>query len=45
MWKIAMEPGQQGPRHIFDQEQIWHVLNGEVNFAVGEQTIRLQAGT
>ncbi|HVT66564.1 MAG TPA: cupin domain-containing protein [Trebonia sp.] len=44
MWKIAMEAGQQGPRHVFDREQVWHVLAGEVDFTVGGDTVRLSAG-
>ena len=44
LWKIAMQPGQRGPRHVLDREQIWHVLNGEVDFAVGEETAHLHAG-
>jgi quercetin dioxygenase-like cupin family protein len=43
-WKVAMEPGQQGPRHVFDLEQVWHVLSGEVDFSVGGETLRLRAG-
>jgi quercetin dioxygenase-like cupin family protein len=44
VWKIAMQPGQQGPRHIFDREQVWHVLSGEADFAIGDEVVHLGAG-
>jgi quercetin dioxygenase-like cupin family protein len=44
VWRIAMRPGQRGPRHVFDGEQVWHVLSGEVDFTVGDETYRLSAG-
>lgn len=44
VWKIAMRPGQRGPRHIFDREQVWHVLSGEADFTTGGETHRLGAG-
>lgn len=44
MWKIAMEVGQQGPLHVIDGEQVWHVLSGDVDFAVGDETVHLHAG-
>ena len=28
-WRIVMHPGQQGPRHVFNREQVWHVLSGD----------------
>ncbi len=44
VWRVEMRPGQRGPRHVVDSEQIWHVLAGEADVAVGDRTIRLQAG-
>ncbi|MFJ9317779.1 cupin domain-containing protein [Pimelobacter simplex] len=29
VWRVAMTAGQQGPRHLFDVEQVWVVLAGE----------------
>lgn len=34
MWLVDMRTGQQGPSHVFDVEQIWHVLQGQVELAV-----------
>jgi quercetin dioxygenase-like cupin family protein len=34
MWLVEMKAGQKGPLHIFDVEQIWHVLQGQVEIAV-----------
>ena len=31
LWTVAMRAGQRGPRHAFDSEQIWHVLDGELD--------------
>jgi quercetin dioxygenase-like cupin family protein len=28
MWKVTMTPGQRGPVHTFDTEQVWTVLGG-----------------
>ena len=44
VWKIRMEPGQQGPRHVFDCEQVWHLVSGDMDFAVGGETVHLHAG-
>jgi quercetin dioxygenase-like cupin family protein len=44
LWRVTMEAGQQGPRHVFDGEQIWHVLTGDVDFGVGDETVHLRAG-
>lgn len=43
-WQIAMEPGQQGPLHAFDREQIWYVLEGEADFRLDDNVVRLQTG-
>ena len=34
MWLVDMRADQQGPLHVFDVEQIWHVLQGQVDIAV-----------
>jgi quercetin dioxygenase-like cupin family protein len=44
VWRIEMRRGQQGPRHVFDREQVWHLVSGEADFAVGDETLRLRAG-
>lgn len=43
-WKIAMRAGQQGPRHLVDREQVWHLLSGAADVAVGPGTVRILAG-
>lgn len=53
MWLVDMRAGQQGPLHVFDIEQIWHVLQGQVDIAVDAEqavlgpgdTLVLAAGT
>jgi quercetin dioxygenase-like cupin family protein len=44
VWRVHMQAGQQGPWHVFDSEQVWHVLAGELDVALGGQTTRLRAG-
>lgn len=39
-----MAAGAQGPRHVFDSEQLWTVLEGRVSVAVDDQTVELAAG-
>jgi quercetin dioxygenase-like cupin family protein len=52
LWRTSMEPGQRGPLHSFDVEQIWTVLAGtprivvegrEYLLSVGD-TLRISAG-
>jgi quercetin dioxygenase-like cupin family protein len=44
MWRVEMTAGAQGPRHAFDSEQLWTVLEGQVSVAVDDQTVDLAAG-
>lgn len=44
MWQVDMTAGAQGPRHVFDSEQLWTVIEGEVSVAVGGETSQLAAG-
>jgi quercetin dioxygenase-like cupin family protein len=44
LWKIAMRPGQRGPLHVFDSEQIWHVVAGEADFEIDGEVHRARAG-
>jgi quercetin dioxygenase-like cupin family protein len=44
MWRVEMTAGAQGPRHVFDSEQLWTVLDGHVSVAVDDQTVELAAG-
>ncbi len=44
LWQVDMRAGQRGPEHVFDSEQVWHVQQGEVQFAVDGQAGDLAAG-
>ncbi|MCM3882545.1 cupin domain-containing protein [Frankia sp. R82] len=44
MWRVEMRPGQRGPRHIFDSEQVWHVLDGQVEISAGGDLLTLGPG-
>jgi len=44
VWKVHMFAGQQGPRHVFNSEQVWHILNGDVEITVDDESIRLGPG-
>ena len=44
MWLVEMRAGQQGPPHVFTSEQIWHLVEGEAEVAVGAEQLRLGPG-
>lgn len=44
MWTVHMRAGQQGPLHVFDSEQVWCVLDGEVEISVDDQSMCLEPG-
>lgn len=44
MWRTVMRPGQQGPRHSFDVEQVWHVLTGTARVVTADESLTLSAG-
>jgi quercetin dioxygenase-like cupin family protein len=44
MWLVEMRAGQQGPRHVFDTEQIWHLLGGEAEIMVDGAPVVLGPG-
>lgn len=44
MWRVEMRAGQQGPRHVFDAEQIWHLVGGEAEVAVDATQVVLGPG-
>jgi quercetin dioxygenase-like cupin family protein len=35
VWRVEMRPGQAGPLHGIDAEQVWTVLDGGADFEVG----------
>jgi quercetin dioxygenase-like cupin family protein len=44
LWKVNMRAGQEGPRHVFDGEQVWHVVDGEINVTVDDESTQLRRG-
>jgi quercetin dioxygenase-like cupin family protein len=44
MWRVEMAAGQSGPVHVFDSEQVWHLLAGEARFEVDGAAVPLAAG-
>jgi quercetin dioxygenase-like cupin family protein len=44
LWQVDMRAGQRGPEHVFDSEQVWHVLDGTARIAVDGQPADLAAG-
>jgi quercetin dioxygenase-like cupin family protein len=44
LWTVEMVAGQQGPEHVFDSEQAWTVLAGEVSIEVDGVTQPMVAG-
>jgi quercetin dioxygenase-like cupin family protein len=44
MWLVEMRAGQQGPTHVFDTEQIWHLIEGEVEVTVNGRKLVLGSG-
>jgi quercetin dioxygenase-like cupin family protein len=44
MWQVEMQAGQQGPPHVFATEQVWTVVEGAMEVAVGDEHLDLQAG-
>ena len=44
MWRVEMRAGQQGPPHVFDTEQIWHLLTGQAQVSIGTEQLVLSPG-
>lgn len=44
VWRATMRPGQSGPLHTFDVEQVWHVLEGAATIVVDTESIDLSVG-
>lgn len=44
MWQVEMAAGAQGPRHVFDSEQVWTVLEGQLAAVVTGEESELRAG-
>jgi quercetin dioxygenase-like cupin family protein len=44
LWLAEMRSGQQGPLHVFDTEQVWHLLGGAAEITVGGAPVKLEPG-
>lgn len=44
MWQVEMAAGAQGPPHVFDSEQVWTVLEGQLAAVVAGEGSELRAG-
>jgi quercetin dioxygenase-like cupin family protein len=44
LWQVEMEAGITGPLHVFDREQLWTVLHGELTITVGDTATDVTAG-
>jgi quercetin dioxygenase-like cupin family protein len=44
MWQVDMIQGGSGPLHVFDSEQIWTVLDGELSVTIAGETETLGSG-
>jgi quercetin dioxygenase-like cupin family protein len=44
MWEVAMTAGARGPLHVFDSEQIWTVLDGELSVAIAGRSEDIHCG-
>jgi quercetin dioxygenase-like cupin family protein len=44
MWEVDMAENASGPLHVFDSEQIWTVLDGELSVVIAGQTEELGRG-
>lgn len=44
VWTVEMKPGQAGPEHLFEAEQIWTIQRGAALVDLGERTFRLTVG-
>ncbi|GAA4457654.1 cupin domain-containing protein [Phytohabitans houttuyneae] len=44
VWRVDMRPGQSGPLHAIDTEQVWTVLGGAAVIEVGDQAHTVEPG-
>jgi quercetin dioxygenase-like cupin family protein len=43
VWEVTMRPGQRGPVHTVDREQVWLVLDGVAEIVEGDDAVRSRA--
>lgn len=44
VWRVDMSPGQSGPLHAWDTEQVWTVLDGSAAFELDGEVLTVAAG-
>src|SRR5438445_2834749 len=44
MWRVTMDPGQRGPEHSFDTEQVWTVIDGQMEALSDGSAQQLRTG-
>lgn len=44
LWQVEMSAGARGPRHVFDSEQLWTVVAGELTVVVADGAVDIAAG-
>jgi quercetin dioxygenase-like cupin family protein len=44
MWQVEMTGAARGPVHVFDSEQLWTVLEGELSVTVDGESSELAVG-
>ena len=44
LWRVDMRPGQCGPAHTFDVEQLWTVVDGAATIELGDDEHPIAAG-
>lgn len=44
LWRVDMRPGQAGPPHVFDSEQVWTVLDGSATVQLDGRMLAIEPG-
>jgi quercetin dioxygenase-like cupin family protein len=44
VWRVDMQPGQRGPLHGIDAEQVWAVLDGAATVRIGTDHFAVEPG-
>lgn len=45
VWEVSMKAGQEGPEHTASREQVWTVLEGELQVRVGDASSSVRASS
>jgi len=44
LWRVEMTPGQRGPEHTFDAEQLWTVVGGGADVELDGESVAVERG-